>query len=874
MQDSSANSLEVPTAVPAPASVPAPSPLTSTPSIEGAAAAAAAGATSQDQQPAHAAPTAAPSPAVMPTAPSGLPPPTVQTAATTPTGASLQAQPCAQDGASCTPVTPHDPICGYLLQDPAFLAAVKQQDASLAAQAAAKTIKGGPRSTTSTRILNKLLNKLSSVPTEVLPSYFPRVHFKLNLHAIISRIKPQQSAALASFMAAGAGGGGGGGGGGGTPLPALSSGSYVDAAGGGGGGPGGGGGLGSLPSVPGAGYSGGPMVGGPVPPGSAAAAAAGPGSGLCVGMGERRISDPDGRFKRGGSCEPLDLTGCGSGRVRELRRGDCRNVKLQQRYLQLIPPQHPLMLGPPVVHPSPHPSPSLGPGPAAAAGPPPLPPSAAQAAGAAAPPPPPLGLPPPGGRRGTSETGGMGPPGMPYMDEQGRPYKRLQLDPSIRPALQLEALPPARVSSTPGRGSTPRVKELVRAIRRDLLALEEAVPWNCVNPSWKNARPGWRRSLQRNVDLHDALMTEKSQGLFARRGAWETRLRELADGGNNYASLQVLWSEMAEGIKVWLAAGGGVPPLTPGGGGAGAAPGTLPYTRSYDGGMAVERGGDGYGAQPLSEDDYYMAAATAQHQHHHYQQQQQQQQQHMPSPFFDYASAVAAPTGGGGGGGGGRSTTAGAAATAVAAGRPPVTPWVMRSELTVLMQSLEAEVDTDLDEGPEATDVEDEEYGGGGGGGGGDDSDAERPSAACRRWQRQRRRQQRTQSLPLDRESEEQQQPAPPADAEGIRATTTTAAAAVAAASGEEPQQQQQQGGRQDSEVGLAGPAEGEESQKRMDVPADTATSLLAGNSPVAAEAVGDPPAEATAAAAAAAAGAVVTPMDLDSGTAATATTS
>ncbi|GLI65642.1 hypothetical protein VaNZ11_009241 [Volvox africanus] len=732
MQDTNGNALESISAVSAPTASDAPSPPTSTPNLEDAAAII-TGAVGNAPSSLTAALLAAPSPAVVPAAPTAMAPPAAQATATTPYGAAHQSQ----------QTFTQDSIAGYLLQDPAFVAAVKRQDPMQAAQAAAQTM-------------------------------------KLNLPAITSQVKPLQATALGMGAQH-------------TTPPGMSYGTTAGAA------AVSSGCLLSGPSIP-AGYPG--AMSGAVPP---------PG----VGIGERRISDPDGRFKRRGSCEPVDLTGSGGpGRVRELRRGDWvmirsankstdpellghdawvarvehngwvelqvpklgRTVKLQQRYLQLMTPQHPVMMGAP---------PGLGP-----------PPTAAGVAAAQ----PPMGLPPPG-RRATSDAGvgGMGPPSISYMDEQGRSYKRLQLDSSIRPALLLEALPPARVASTPGRGGGFRVKEVVRTIRRELLFLEEAVPWHYVTAAWKNARPGWRRCLQRNADppvtaagataagpgaagaaaaaaadaaasaamaalvgttaasmleLHESLTTEKSQGLFARRGAWETRLRELAEGGNNHACLQVLWSEMAEGIRMWLA-GGSAPSGTPG------ATATTPtvaagtsmplYSRSYDG-TASERGGDAFMGQPLSEDDYYIAAAAA-HQHH-----QSVQHLQQPSPFFDYATAAAGPPGSSRGGNG-------AAMAAAAASRPPVTPWMMRSELSVQLQSVEAEADTDLDEGPDATDVEGEN-------GGENDSDVD-PLAAARR-RRRRRLQRRQQELISEHEEQQRkqqqeqpdQQPAPPADVE------------------------------------------------------------------------------------------------------------
>lgn len=153
-----------------------------------------------------------------------------------------------------------------------------------------------------------------------------------------------------------------------------------------------------------------------------------------------------------------------------------RTVKLQQRYLQLITPQYPPYYGPPSAAAAGGPGmpySAAGPGGGGAPamlGPPPgmpLPPgSGAPGMGCPPPPPPPGGslaapspmLPP---RRGPSEAGGMVLPspggmgmGMPYggnpmpygmgADEYGRQGKRQHTDPSVRPALSLDVLPPAR----------------------------------------------------------------------------------------------------------------------------------------------------------------------------------------------------------------------------------------------------------------------------------------------------------------------------------------------------------------------------------------------------------------------------------------------
>ncbi|GAX78340.1 hypothetical protein CEUSTIGMA_g5782.t1 [Chlamydomonas eustigma] len=163
-------------------------------------------------------------------------------------------------------------------------------------------------------------------------------------------------------------------------------------------------------------------------------------------------------------------------------------------------------------------------------------------------------------------------------------------------ASRLMANLPARIPSIVGRGVS-KMKEVLRQIRKDMLALEENIPWDAVNNHWKVRRPLWRKGLKSipadshldkipgvavatsaekfatgsaadavaaapalvalmagaMADLHEALRTDKEKGLFARGGAWEQRLCDLAEGGNNYIALRFLWEQMRESVQQWLA---------------------------------------------------------------------------------------------------------------------------------------------------------------------------------------------------------------------------------------------------------------------------------------------------------------------------------
>ncbi|KAG1681341.1 hypothetical protein FOA52_007389 [Chlamydomonas sp. UWO 241] len=119
------------------------------------------------------------------------------------------------------------------------------------------------------------------------------------------------------------------------------------------------------------------------------------------------------------------------------------------------------------------------------------------------------------------------------------------------------------------------------------------------------------------ADLHEALCTDKSSGMFARGGPWEARLVEMAEGGNNYVCLRTLWDDMKEGVHTWLS--GPAPSNATASGAAAAGGGGGPGARGGGG----ARGGSG-------------GARSAEHH------QQQQAQQALPPGAADRLSTAAA----------------------------------------------------------------------------------------------------------------------------------------------------------------------------------------------------------------------------------------
>ncbi|KAJ9510639.1 hypothetical protein QJQ45_027556 [Haematococcus lacustris] len=183
------------------------------------------------------------------------------------------------------------------------------------------------------------------------------------------------------------------------------------------------------------------------------------------------------------------------------------------------------------------------------------------------------------------------PAGSPGEDLTGR---QQHFEGYVRSSNLGQPLPPSKVSQLLGRGVS-KARDVARTVRREVLALEELVPWELVEAGWRQRRSAWRkalRSMESNtkavdsqisqvaaalLELHAVLLADRAgaggAGL-ARGSAWEQRLVELAEGtlivwlgyagGNNYQCLQQVWEEMHEAMRVWLHSQGQALPVLAG----------------------------------------------------------------------------------------------------------------------------------------------------------------------------------------------------------------------------------------------------------------------------------------------------------------------
>lgn len=83
-------------------------------------------------------------------------------------------------------------------------------------------------------------------------------------------------------------------------------------------------------------------------------------------------------------------------------------------------------------------------------------------------------------------------------------------------------------------------QEIVHQVRKQMLDLEEFIPWNAVSKAWKSRRPGWRKTVrsteriselaERLRDLLSTLVWEKSWKAAHGGRAWENEVEMIVKG--------------------------------------------------------------------------------------------------------------------------------------------------------------------------------------------------------------------------------------------------------------------------------------------------------------------------------------------------------
>jgi hypothetical protein len=117
----------------------------------------------------------------------------------------------------------------------------------------------------------------------------------------------------------------------------------------------------------------------------------------------------------------------------------------------------------------------------------------------------------------------------------------------------------------------------LRAVKQDVLQVEDTIPWTSVRRTWRNRRTSWRRQVKatelvtelaaRLKELRLHLLADDASFIGCGQ-AWRAQLEACSQGRGSAAVLASVWDEMKNTVRSWLGtsgAGGG------GGGGEGAA---------------------------------------------------------------------------------------------------------------------------------------------------------------------------------------------------------------------------------------------------------------------------------------------------------------
>ncbi|GMH44700.1 hypothetical protein BSKO_12652 [Bryopsis sp. KO-2023] len=105
-------------------------------------------------------------------------------------------------------------------------------------------------------------------------------------------------------------------------------------------------------------------------------------------------------------------------------------------------------------------------------------------------------------------------------------------------------------------------QESIHSIRKQMLDLEEFIPWNAVTKAWKSRRPAWRRNVrgaesvmelaERLKDLLLSLVWEKSWKVAHGGRAWENEVEEIVKGKEEQKKFVTLWETISREIRRWI----------------------------------------------------------------------------------------------------------------------------------------------------------------------------------------------------------------------------------------------------------------------------------------------------------------------------------
>jgi hypothetical protein len=99
------------------------------------------------------------------------------------------------------------------------------------------------------------------------------------------------------------------------------------------------------------------------------------------------------------------------------------------------------------------------------------------------------------------------------------------------------------------------------ALQREMLELEEVIPWNCVRKIWKNKRATWRRQVKQMShipglaskikELKSAILMDDNL-LLGCGPEWSSKLDVCLQGMGSSLQLTAIWDEMKTSVQTWM----------------------------------------------------------------------------------------------------------------------------------------------------------------------------------------------------------------------------------------------------------------------------------------------------------------------------------
>eukprot|EP00210_Caulerpa_lentillifera_P005149 g4921.t1 len=113
-----------------------------------------------------------------------------------------------------------------------------------------------------------------------------------------------------------------------------------------------------------------------------------------------------------------------------------------------------------------------------------------------------------------------------------------------------------------GGGLREEEQQAILKYQRELLDLEDLIPWNCVTPAWKTKRNPWRKRITESRTLQDIgegvkdllryLLWGREQRLVHSPFLWGVEIDEICSDNANCEAFDALWKRLSLEIQRWI----------------------------------------------------------------------------------------------------------------------------------------------------------------------------------------------------------------------------------------------------------------------------------------------------------------------------------